>query len=208
MTGIVILAAGGSSRLGQPKQNLIFKGKSLLQNTISEAAKAKIGPVALVLGADFKNISKVINKNLVHILNNAEWNEGISSSIRCGLMHLMKTENDLKNVLFLLCDQPFVNSELITNILKEKDHSGKRIVASFYNNTLGVPALFEDIYFPELLFLTGNEGAKKIIYKHRHEVAAVPFPEGAIDIDTQDDFDKLLGASNEINENSINTSTP
>lgn len=209
MTGIIILAAGGSSRLGQPKQNLIYHGKSLLQNAVTAAVNASIGPVILVLGAGHESLKKEIEGCSVHVVVNAEWKEGMSTSIKCGLTHLMQLENEPENALLMLCDQPFVNSELLITLLNEKKRTGKKVIACTYNHTIGVPAIFDSAYFTELLFLTGNEGAKKLLYSHRNTVGTIAFPEGSVDIDTPEDYEKLHQLSiNEIADNGINKQSP
>src|SRR5476651_1174100 len=82
MTGIIILAAGSSSRLGKPKQNLIYNGKTLLQNAIDTASSSLCKPIMVVLGANAVVIKPTIESLPVNILNNENWQEGIASSIR------------------------------------------------------------------------------------------------------------------------------
>src|SRR6185437_9800019 len=185
MTGIIILAAGSSSRLGKPKQNLVFKGQTLLQRAIDAALNSACRPVIVVLGSDIETIRPTIADKPVQIVYNQEWNEGMASSIRAGVMHLQKVDPNADSVILMLCDQPFVSDIVLNQLIQSK--SEKTIVACGYNETTGVPALFDKFYFDELLVLSGQEGAKKLLLKHRDAVKTVPFDLGSIDIDTAGD---------------------
>lgn len=192
MTGLVILAAGESSRLGKPKQNIVYKGKSLLKHAISTAIHSACTPVIIILGARFEEIQSHIKEEPVIAYYNPQWQEGMSSSIRSGIELLQKTEPLVSEVILMVCDQPFVNSELLNDLISKKATAGKEIAACFYNNILGVPALFDKKLFPELLSLKGQEGAKKLLMKHIESVVAIPFPSGSIDIDTIEDYEALI----------------
>jgi len=190
MTTIVILAAGSSSRMGQPKQNLVYEDKTLLQR-IAEQAKLVTDHVLVILGAG----KEVIIPTLQHLeevitIDNAQWVEGTGSSIRLAIEYLL-TQNNADQVLFTLCDQPYVNAELLKNLITTAEISGHGIIACHYSNTIGVPALFNKKYFPALLELQGQEGAKKLFEQYADDVQTIPFPQGAIDIDTEEDFRKL-----------------
>jgi molybdenum cofactor cytidylyltransferase len=189
-TGIIILAAGSSSRLGRPKQLIEFQGKILIQRSIEFSQKSQVDSLVVVLGwnpeliktgFDSKNIPFVINEN---------WKEGMASSMQTGLRFLM--ENELpEQVILMLCDQPFVTSEVLNHLILEKKNSGKGIVACSYSGTLGVPAIFDQAYFKELLELKSHEGAKKVILKNRPDVHSFDFPLGAVDLDTEEDLIQL-----------------
>lgn len=184
-TAIIILAAGASQRLGTPKQQLIFRNKTLLQQ-ITATALATGNPVIVVLGANADNIRKDIAGMAVSIVVNTAWHTGMAGSIQTGLQ-----ATSASNVLLLLCDQPFITTTLLQELITTHHHSGKGITACAYNNTFGTPALFSKTYFTELRSLTGQEGAKKIILQNPADVATVSFPAGAIDIDTPADLEKL-----------------
>jgi molybdenum cofactor cytidylyltransferase len=113
----------------------------------------------------------------------------MSASIRAGIEAIATAE--LEAVVLALCDQPFVSSQVINRVVRAYQSAGKPIVASEYGGTLGVPALFDRTFFPELTTMQGATGAKRTIEKYLHEVSAVSFPEGAIDIDTPSDYDRL-----------------
>lgn len=191
MIGVIILAAGPSTRMGEPKQNLRYKAKSLLQHSLDAAIQSGCTPVIVVLGANAGNSLNELANEKVSIVLNTEWQEGMSSSIRKGVEELKKIEPNVSDVILMVCDQPFVNPGLLKQLIEKKTSSGKKIVASFYNNTSGVPVLFDKTFFPELLLLQGPEGAKRILNFYIELVAEVKFPEGDIDVDTQQDYEAL-----------------
>jgi molybdenum cofactor cytidylyltransferase len=190
MIGLIILAAGSSSRLGKPKQNLVFQGSTLLQQTIKAALAADCQQIAVVLGANIQVIEPTIKNEPIQIIHNPDWEAGMSSSINCGLAALLKTNPQLQSVILMLCDQPFADAAIINQLIQASANK-KHLVASSYNGTVGVPALFDKSHFKELLALQGNEGAKKLLLKYTNEVHTVPFPLGMIDIDTIGDYERL-----------------
>lgn len=192
MTIIAILAAGQSSRLGRPKQTLLFKQQSLLQHSIHAATTSGIGPVIVVVGANEKDIRRHIEAEPVTIVANNDFEEGIASSIRAAISHILQIHPDCHSVVLMVCDQPFVSGRLLTNLVSLKQKTGKAIVACSYKNSIGVPALFDKCFFPELLLLTGEQGGKKVLSKHQTDVTTLPFAEGDIDIDTNADYEALL----------------
>ena len=190
-TAIIILAAGQSSRLGQPKQLLPFKGKSLLLHMIQIAKKVSEN-VLVITGADSSRIEYDIKNADAKIVFNEEWEEGMASSIRRGLSVLKNEWPYLKSAIFMVCDQPFVTTDLLKNLIKENEITGKSIVASAYSEIAGTPVLFDQSIFSELMDLTGDIGARKIILKHKDRLATVDFPLGNVDMDTPEDYKKLL----------------
>lgn len=190
-TAIVILAAGKSARLGQPKQLLPFKGKSLICHCV-EIAKKVVKNVVVVTGAERKRIESELNNSNVEIVYNPDWEEGMASSIRAGLTYLREKNPDINEVIFMVCDQPFVTTDLLLKLISEKQHSSKSIVASFYSEIAGTPVIFDKSIFPELMELSGDVGARKIIIKNKERMSTVDFPLGNVDMDTADDYKKLL----------------
>jgi len=192
MTGLIILAAGESARLGQPKQNLVFGSKTLLQNAVETALASVCEPIIVVLGANEQVIRPTISQHPVNIVYNADWAEGMASSIRLGIAEVKK--NPVTSVILMLCDQPFVS----TGLLNELATAGAEndIVACVYNNTAGVPVLFAAKYLEQLQLLTGDEGAKHLLLKYGEDVLYIPFPMGGVDIDTMDDYGKLKRSGN------------
>ena len=191
-TGIILLAAGSSSRLGRPKQLINYQGKTLIQNSIEAAQHSAADDFVVVLGCNSELIQTGIESKEVPVLVHAHWKEGMSSSMQCGLRYLIETSQP-DQVILMLCDQPYVTQELLDQLINIKKDSGKGIVACSYAGTVGVPALFDQFYFPELLALKGAEGAKKVILNHQSDTILVDFPLGAVDLDTEEDVRKFTG---------------
>lgn len=191
MTAAVILAAGSSSRLGQPKQRLQFRGKTLLQIAVDAAIEAGCEPVIVVLGSKAEVISNDIADRKVTAVINAEWHKGMGSSIKTGLSCLTDLPVKVNNLILMLCDQPFVDSTLLKRLIGQKELTNKEIVACTYGETIGVPAIFDKSIFHHLMYLNEQEGAKKILYSPKYVIDTIIFPSGIFDIDTPDDYNKL-----------------
>jgi molybdenum cofactor cytidylyltransferase len=190
-TGILIVAAGNSSRLGEPKQLLKYNGKTLLRNVVEKAIKVS-DSVIVVTGSGHSQISKEIENIEVNIIENVKWNEGMGSSIKMGITQLVNEFPDVQNIIISVCDQPFIEASVFSNLIQMQKDSQKGIVAAKYSETLGTPVLFTKKYFAELLKLSGREGAKKMLQKFKDDIAKINFEKGAIDIDTQSDYQKLM----------------
>ncbi len=193
--GLILLAAGASTRLGQPKQLLQYKGHTLIKHAIDTALHVIPTPVIVVLGENAHLLQNEVSSSKVHVIINHNWKEGMASSIRCGLYDLLKVSPDIDNVILMVCDQPFVSASLIKDLIAEHEHTKKGIIASAYKDTLGTPVLFNKKYFNQLLDLNGAEGAKILISKYPEDVLAVSFPLGFIDIDTVEDYEQLINNS-------------
>lgn len=191
-TGIIILAAGNSSRLGHAKQLLDFKGVKLLQIAIDIAEESLSCVNLVVLGAYKDEIKRNINFQSCKIIINENWSAGLSSSMKVGLSAMIEN-HAVDQIIIMLSDQPFVNKELVDLMIKTQLESGKGIVACRYGDTLGVPVLYTRKYFQELLQLKEKEGAKKVIFNHLEDCEIIDFEHGKIDIDTQEDYDNFLG---------------
>jgi molybdenum cofactor cytidylyltransferase len=191
MTTLIILAAGASSRLGFPKQTLLYKGKTLLELAVEAGLKSKCDEVMVVLGANAETIEPGIRNYSIKILPNPNWSDGMASSIAVAVNRL-KTNMAVRGAIIMLCDQPFVNRALLDSLLYKQQQTGKRIVACAYKDTVGVPALFSRSVFDKLLLLEGQEGAKKIITDHLEDIATISFEKGGIDIDTIADYEALI----------------
>jgi molybdenum cofactor cytidylyltransferase len=193
--GAIILAAGGSRRFGRPKQLLTFQSESLVRRSVRVATEAGIASVAVVAGESIDAIKDEIRETSAAVVENRDWQRGLGTSIRCGLRHLRASVPDLEAVVIIACDQPFVEASIIAALFAEQKRSGKPIVASSYAGTLGIPALFHRSRFEALLALPDDSGAKALIESRPDEVAEVNFEQGAIDIDTPADFERLSARS-------------
>jgi molybdenum cofactor cytidylyltransferase len=196
LPGIVILAAGSSTRLGQPKQLLEFQGTSLVQRIAQIAVSAVKKPVVVMLGANYSLIHAHLTDLPVHIVYNPDWPQGMTSSIRKGLMALLSISPETEGVIFAVCDQPYITPGLFQEMISVGSKSQKSIVACLYNNVPGTPVLFKKDFFDRLLALKDSEGARKIIQSHPESVETVPFPHGIFDVDTMQDYVALQNKLN------------
>lgn len=192
MTGIIILAAGASTRLGRPKQTLDFQQKSLVKHAINSALNSQLGPVIVVIGANEKEVLLAIENEPVVIAINSNWKDGMSSSIQAGLIKLLQENNNIDDVILMVCDQPHVSETILKNLVDTKRSANKPIVACSYRDAVGVPALFDHCFFSALLSLTGEEGGKKILLNNSADTAVILFPGGSVDIDTMEDYEALV----------------
>lgn len=183
--GIIIVAAGSSSRLGQPKQLVSYLGKSLLQHTIDEARKVDPKELIVVLGAFRDELKDLIQD--ARVIYNEHWSRGMGASIATGVASL---SDSVEGVLILQCDQPYVDAQHLHEILKAANRDSQ-IVISEYKKASGPPCYFSSNYFHELCLLDGDEGAKSIVRKHKGSMTRIPFLEGEFDIDTPEDLKAL-----------------
>lgn len=186
--GIILLAAGSSSRLGKPKQLLKINGVSLLRSSVRVALQLQVSNSVVVLGANEALCIEEIADLEIQTVFNENWQSGMASSLQKGLAFVLHQNPDLEAVLVLLCDQPFVQINLLKEIIQAYQTQKYSIVASDYGENLGVPVLLDKTIFEDLRTLQGDTGARKIIQKNIDKVFGVPFPEGKYDVDTAEDF--------------------
>jgi len=189
--GIVILAAGASTRLGKPKQLLQYRGKTLLGHAINEATNSNADAVVVIFGKDADLFKKEIDEKKIRVAINSSWEEGMASSVRLGLDTLLNAKPYIDAVIFMVCDQPHISSSILNELIKTQQKTTKQIVSCNYGESKGPPALFHKKYFKELMKLSGDAGARKIIQQNMNDVATILFPEGRIDIDTNEDYEAL-----------------
>jgi molybdenum cofactor cytidylyltransferase len=189
---IVLLAAGMSVRLGSPKQVLVYEGKTLLRHSVEAALGTGMQPVLVVLGANRNLLEKELETiaGIRTVINNG-WQEGMASSIRCGVEAALQLEPGLEGLIIMVCDQPFVSTSLLEELFQTQQKTEMPAVASSYRDNPGVPALFHKSFFNELLTLKGDSGARKLLKDQADRVALVPFPKGETDIDTMNDYMEL-----------------
>ncbi|CDM66711.1 nucleotidyltransferase family protein [Pyrinomonas methylaliphatogenes] len=187
--GIIILAAGRASRMGnEPKQLLKLRGKTLLRRAVEAALRTELRTI-VVLGAQHEACQREIEDLPIKIAINEDWPTGISSSLKKGISVSM--EEELDGAIIMLCDQPRVTSETLLRLRDAFIGSKKPIAACSYGSAIGAPALFGRETFVEFATLQGDEGAKKLIAKDLTRATIVNAPEAAFDIDTYQDFQRL-----------------
>ncbi len=185
-SSIVILAAGGSSRLGSPKQLLPYAGITLVRHAADTALQTG-SQVVVVVGSEADKVRESLIGLHVRIVENPDWKEGMSSSIRVGISSL---QPDADSAVIALCDQPKIAAAHLQALASVVDQF-QPIAASSYDGTLGAPCAFNRSVFPKLLALKGDSGARELIRNAETSVIAVPFEAGNLDIDTQADYDRL-----------------
>ena len=152
--GIVLLAAGGSTRLGTPKQLLPYRGKSLLRWAAESAVASACRPIVAVLGASAEPCLRELHDLPIAITVNTDWTEGMGASLQLGLRALLTdSTSPLDAVIVMLCDQPLLTVGTLEALVDAYDTTSGRIIASEYGEVTGVPALFHNSLFPELLNL-------------------------------------------------------
>jgi molybdenum cofactor cytidylyltransferase len=181
----IILAAGASRRLGQPKQLVRIAGETLLARAIRVVRASASDPILVVLGAHHENIRAAADLSHVRVVINPDWEQGIATSIHAGIRELLDLHPDAAAALLLVCDQPRLTTEHLRALIEAYEQAGEpKIVASRYAGTTGIPAIFPKSQFAKLLALRGDEGARHLIRNSENPVVEVEFPNGEIDIDT------------------------
>ena len=186
--GVVILAAGSSTRMGRPKQLLEIGGRSLIVRAVEAALASPAWPVVVVLGANAEIIRPVLAGLPVLVAENPAWAEGMAASIRTGVTTLMQFSRALEAGLFALCDQPAFSTAVIEQLVAAQATTCRSVVAAHYAGRNGAPAIFLREHFAALAALTGEEGARALLNGDPSQVAAVNLPDLAMDLDTPGDF--------------------
>ena len=182
--GLVIMAAGDSSRLGFPKQLLEINGQSFLKHTIEVALEINL-PVTIVLGYNYeRHLKEISDINVDHIFN-LNWQKGIGTSIKSGFQHLFKQNTDLRGLILMGCDQPFVTKDILFELTRALDE-GHNLVSSVYNSTIGLPFIIGKKYFKELSNLNDGDDLNSLISVYG--TYSIQFPNGKYDIDTEEDW--------------------
>jgi CTP:molybdopterin cytidylyltransferase MocA len=177
----VVLAAGASIRLGEPKQLLVLAGETLLDRAIRTAREADCSPIVVVLGAAYIEILAHTQLGAAVPVINDKWREGMATSILFGVRTLNTIAPNAEGALLMTCDQPAVTAEHLHRLMLKQE-----VKASRYAGRNGVPAYFPRKYFAELTELTGDSGARAVLAQAGFE----DLPHGELDIDTAEDFER------------------
>jgi CTP:molybdopterin cytidylyltransferase MocA len=189
----IILAAGASRRLGQPKQLVRVAGETLLARTVRVAIEAGADPVLAVLGANRESIAEELDSSGVHVVANDGWESGIAGSVRAGVEALQRQWPDAEAVMILVCDQPRLSAgHLHSLIASYRGATEPAIVASRYGGIAGIPAIFPARQFPRLRALEGDAGARFLLRNPECPLVLVDFAGGEEDIDTPEDLSRWI----------------
>ena len=193
--GAIVLAAGGSERMGQPKQLLPLAGRPVVHHVTSALVALGLAQVIVVTGAHAEAVGAALADLPLKIVVNESWPEGMSSSIRTGLRAL---HPDTQAVLLVLADQPALTTDLLQSLLARYRASGAPIVAPVYRGQRGNPVLFDRALFPELLAVRGDRGGRALIEKYHEQVELVVVDDPAViaDVDSPEDYSGMLGEAN------------
>ena len=186
---MLLLAAGASTRMGRPKQLLPWQGRTLLRHAAETAVASGCAPIILVTGALHEELLPEIAGLPIRTVRNAEWATGMASSLRAGLAAV--AEATPAAVLVMLTDQPLVTPELLRQLMARQRQTQAPAVAAAYGDTLGVPAIFGQLLFPQLQQLHGAQGAGRLLAALGAIVESVDFPAGLLDIDTPEQYAAL-----------------
>jgi molybdenum cofactor cytidylyltransferase len=185
----VILAAGGSSRLGRPKQLLSWQGETLVRRAVQASLALCGAGITVVTGAFADDVVQALHGCPVSFVNNPDWQSGMAKSLQAAITSLPAEK--LEGVLITLCDQPLISVENLACLLNVWQTAPGRPIASSYGNVTGVPAIFPRTLFPVLSELSGDAGARSVL-ANSSDVISVPMPNAAFDVDTQADLEQLL----------------
>jgi molybdenum cofactor cytidylyltransferase len=197
---VLVLAAGASRRLGQPKQLVKIAGRPALHGVVANAVALAGHAVTVVIGAHARDLTRLLAHSAASVVVNRQWEEGMASSIRRGLAALPSA---CDAVLIVLGDQVAVTADDLKRLAGAWKEQDGVIAAASYDRHVGVPAIFPRICFSELGELRGDQGARKLLERNHHRLVRVPMPNAAIDLDTPEDLaalTKKLGTQSDTGE--------
>ena len=195
----VILAAGGSSRIGQVKQLLAFRETTLLGQVIENAAGSLLDEVVVVLGHAAERIRQTVTLEHVRVVVNEAHEQGQSTSLRAGLSAVSE---DTDGVMFILGDQPLVGAEVMNALIEGYCHARAPIVLPTHRGRRGNPVVIDRALFPRVESLTGDTGARVLFQEYAEEIVEVDVDDDSIhfDLDTWEDYQKLKEMDDSWNE--------
>ncbi|NME68102.1 nucleotidyltransferase family protein [Flammeovirga aprica] len=192
---ILLLCAGNSSRLGRAKQLLEWNRKSILEHIIEQLQHFQI-PLFAVTGGYQKEISPLLQKYNVKEIFCEDWARGMGESIRCGIRSILMETPETEKIMIALSDMPLIPQAHFDGLWERALHS--KIVISQFQEVKGVPAVFDRAFFTDLLKLSGDQGAKPVLQKHIKNVSILASEQPFFDVDTEEDYQKLLHSKLEI----------
>ena len=189
---IVLLAAGASSRMGQPKPLLPWGEQTLIEHQV-KTLSATGNPVVVVLGNRAGSIIPILKNLPVKFTINEDWEQGQGTYIAAGVKFVEQQFPESKGVLITLIDQPLITTAHLNNLIANFEQEKQQIIVSEVDSGWqGVPVLFDRFYFDELSKLSGTRGAKTIFRNYKQHVISIPCGEIPEDMDTPESYQRLL----------------
>jgi molybdenum cofactor cytidylyltransferase len=187
----VVLAAGGSSRMGRPKQTLLLRGVPMLQVVLEVLRRTRVGRVVVVLGANEEEARHSIRLSDEVVVVNRSHRSGMSSSIRAGLRALGP---DVEAAIIVLGDQPFISPATVDRLIKAYTASKSRVVVPVFEGRRGNPVLFDRALFPEIMKVRGDVGARAVVRANEGSLTEVRVGDRGttVDMDTQADYERAV----------------
>src|SRR5262245_29754851 len=182
---VLVLAAGASTRLGQPKQLVKLGGRPALHIVVSNAVSVAGHAVTVVVGAHAREMTHLLAHSPASVIVNRNWEEGMGSSLRFGVAALPPA---CEAVLVLLGDQVAVTADDLRRLASAWKGEEGLIATSVYEQRVGVPAIFPRLCFSELAEIRGDRGARSVIEPHSLRLIRVPMASAAIDLDSPEDL--------------------
>ena len=189
----IVLAAGESTRYGQPKQMLDWKGEPFVRAVAKTALQGGLYPVVVVTGANAEQIEPAVNDLGVSIIRNEQWKTGQASSIRAGIEVLTNPDSTKTGgAIFLLTDQPQLTASVLRALVEKHAERLYPIVAPMVIDQRANPVLFDRVTFPDLMTLEGDVGGRAVF--HRHRVEYLPWHDDRLllDVDTPEMYQRLI----------------
>jgi molybdenum cofactor cytidylyltransferase len=192
----LVLAAGASSRLGAPKQLLTRDdGVPLVRHVVDAAHAAGCAPVVVAIGAESSRVADALLGAGAAILRVPDWGDGMGASLAAAARHVGRIAPDVAGVAVLACDQPALDASVIARLVDAWRAGDALVAASAYAGIRGIPAVFDASLRPRLEALVGDAGARALLRDGDVTVSEVPWPDGALDLDTPSDVRRWRGGA-------------
>ncbi len=188
---LMILAAGGSTRMGRPKQLLEWKGTSLVGHAVNTAAASMADQILLILGSDAETVKEQLPALDIDLLYNPEWQSGLGTSISAGMKHFLSLNKTPDAVIIMLCDQPLIDANHLDHLIHGWVGNDKKIAVTAYKKGIGVPAVFSREFYPQLASMEGEHGARDLLRQNANDCLVIDAGIKIMDIDTAGDYDRL-----------------
>lgn len=198
---MLIMAAGGSKRMGDIKQLLPWKDSNFLLESIKTVQESDATTITVVLGAHAEIITKECNliEKDVQIMKNPNWSLGLGNSIGFAVKTLLDNSSLPDGILICLADQPLLRSSYLKALIKHSEKDPSKIIATNYGNRVGVPALFPKFLYPNLVLLEGDQGAKDLLNANSSTIVRLNAGIQALDVDTKLEYNQLIQQINSKN---------